>query len=51
MAEVELLGADVNLTEAIVSLQKAKDLVSDFVDLKAQSDGPPPPPPVLPGPK
>jgi len=30
--EVEKLPADVNLTEAVILLGKAKDLVSDFID-------------------
>ena len=30
--EVEKAGADVKLTDAIIKLQEAKDLVSDFVD-------------------
>jgi hypothetical protein len=33
MAEVENLGADARLTDAIVLLGMAKDKVSDFVDL------------------
>lgn len=32
MIEVEKLGADVKLTDAVILLQKAKDLVSDFID-------------------
>ena len=32
MNEVESLGADVKLTEAVTLLAKAKDCVSDFVD-------------------
>lgn len=32
MQEVEKLGADVKLTEAVLLLQKAKDQVSDYVD-------------------
>jgi len=32
MQEVEKVGADVKLTQAIGKLQEAKDLVSDFVD-------------------
>lgn len=32
MQEVEKLPADVRLTEAVILLTKAKDLVSDFVD-------------------
>jgi len=32
MQEVEKIGADVRLTEAVTLLSKAKDLVSDFVD-------------------
>lgn len=34
MREVEKLPADVKLTEAVMLLAKAKDLVSDFVDAK-----------------
>jgi hypothetical protein len=34
MYEVEKLGADVKLTEAIILLQKAKDLIADYVDEK-----------------
>lgn len=30
--EVEKLGADVRLTNAVVKLSEAKDLVSDFID-------------------
>lgn len=30
--EVEKIGADVTLTEAVILLQKAKNLVSDFID-------------------
>ena len=30
--EVEIIGADVRLTEAVIHLNKAKELVSDFVD-------------------
>lgn len=30
--EVEKAGADVKLTEAVILLGKAKDLVSDYVD-------------------
>ena len=32
MHAVENLGADVRLTDAVILLQKAKDLVSDFFD-------------------
>lgn len=32
MSEVEKIGASVKLTEAIELLNKAKDLVSDFID-------------------
>lgn len=32
MQEVELLGADTRLTDAIILLSKAKDKVSDYVD-------------------
>lgn len=34
MQEVEKLGADERLTNAIVKLSEAKDLVSDFIDEK-----------------
>jgi hypothetical protein len=34
MQEVEKIGADVLLTEAVILLGKAKDLVSDFIDKK-----------------
>jgi hypothetical protein len=34
MEEVEKAGADVKLTEAIIKLQEAKELVADFVDGK-----------------
>jgi len=34
MQEVEKIGADVKLTEAITLLSKAKDLVADFIDKK-----------------
>ena len=34
MEEVEKAGADVKLTEAIIKLQEAKELVADFVDEK-----------------
>jgi hypothetical protein len=34
MEEVEKAGSDVRLTQAIILLQQAKDLVSDFVDTK-----------------
>lgn len=30
--EAEKMGADVKLTEAVILLQKAKDLVADYVD-------------------
>jgi hypothetical protein len=30
--EVENIGADVKLTEAVILLIKAKDLISDYVD-------------------
>ena len=30
--EVEKVGADIKLTDAIILLIKAKDLVSDFID-------------------
>lgn len=32
MQEVENMPADVNLTEAVIALSKAKDLVGDYVD-------------------
>lgn len=32
--EVEKMGASETLTEAIILLSKAKDLVSDFIDQK-----------------
>lgn len=32
MEEVEKTGADVKLTEAVMLLSKAKDLVSDYID-------------------
>ena len=34
MTEIEAIGADVKLTEAITLLQKAKELVSDYIDEK-----------------
>ena len=34
ISEIENLGADVKLTNAQVKLQEAKDLISDFEDLK-----------------
>ena len=34
MEEVEKVGADVKLTNAIIKLQEAKELVADFVDGK-----------------
>ena len=34
MEEVEKVGADVKLTDAIIKLQEAKELVADFVDGK-----------------
>lgn len=36
--EVEKAGADVKLTEAVILLGKAKDLVSDYVDSKCKHD-------------
>ena len=30
--EVEKIGADVRLTDAVMKLQEAKELVADFVD-------------------
>lgn len=32
MQEVEKIGADVRLTNAIIKLQEAKNLVADFID-------------------
>ena len=37
MQEVEKAGADVKLTEAVILLQKARDLVADYVDVKLDS--------------
>ncbi len=34
MQEVENVGADVKLTEAVILLSKARDLVADYVDSK-----------------
>ena len=34
MQEVEKMGADVKLTDAIIKLQEAKELVADFIDKK-----------------
>lgn len=34
MQEVEKMGADVKLTEAIIKLQEAKELVADYIDKK-----------------
>jgi hypothetical protein len=52
MGEIEKIGADTRLTEAQTLLQKAKDLVSDFLDDQEQAStqgdsqpNPPPPPP------
>jgi hypothetical protein len=39
MQAVEKMPADLLLTEAIIKLGQAKDLVSDFVDLKNAHDG------------
>lgn len=36
--EVEKLGADERLTNAVVKLSEAKDLVSDFIDEKKSSE-------------
>lgn len=33
--EVEEMGADVKLTDAVIKLMEAKDLVSDYIDGKA----------------
>ena len=35
--EVEKIGADVRLTDAVIKLSEAKDLVSDFVDEQMES--------------
>ena len=35
MQEVEKVGADPKLTEAVILLSKAKELVSDYVDSQA----------------
>lgn len=32
MQEVEKVGADIKLTQSIILLQQAKDLVSDYID-------------------
>ena len=32
--EVEKMGADIKLTDAIVKLQEAKELVADYIDSK-----------------
>lgn len=32
--EIEKLGADINLTKAITLLSEAKELVSDYIDVK-----------------
>jgi hypothetical protein len=32
MQEVENIGVDTRLTDAVIKLQEAKDLVADFVD-------------------
>lgn len=34
MQEVEKIGADLRLTEAIILLAKAKELVADYIDYK-----------------
>lgn len=34
MQEVEKMGADVKLTEAVIKLQEAKELVADYIDKK-----------------
>jgi hypothetical protein len=34
MQEVEKIGADTRLTEAVILLSKAKELVADFIDAK-----------------
>jgi len=50
--EVEKIGADEKLTEAVILMAKAKELVSDFIDSKSSTLGdPPPPPPIPPGPR
>lgn len=46
--EIEKIGADVKLTEAVILLQKAKELVSDFVDAKNDTVNPDPKPPPKP---
>lgn len=38
MQEVEMAGADVKLTEAVILLGKARNLVADYVDEKINSD-------------
>lgn len=38
MNEVEDLGADIKLTDAIIKLNEALDLVSDYVDNKLKSE-------------
>lgn len=38
MQEVEKVGADVRLTEAVMLLAKAKDLVADYVDEKINNE-------------
>ena len=32
MQEVEKIGANVKITDALIHLQKARDLISDFID-------------------
>lgn len=49
--EVEKIGADEKLTEAVILLSKAKELVSDFIDAQSTDPQPPQPPPTPPGPK
>lgn len=33
---VEKMGADVKLTEAVIALDKARELVADFIDSKTK---------------
>lgn len=43
MQEVETLEADTRLTDAVILLAKAKDLVSEYVDEKIGAPKPPKP--------
>ncbi len=43
--EVVIMGADEKLIEAVILLQKAKELVADFVDSKSDTVNPDPKPP------